>query len=185
VAKLEFSTTLLLASSSSYDITTEGEEKFQVEIANNSTVSSVELNKEAKIVTFKVEGKSGTRGVTLITIPKAMLSGEMMMIDGQVVSPERNNVIVASDTSTETTFKINFSHSEHDVTVSGTNVSPEFLLATLVMAGTVGSIVAALATAMKKRFGGWSWPTSFSFLEIVQHKRSLFYFPPAQCLFIQ
>jgi hypothetical protein len=64
VAKLESSTTLLVESPSSYDITAEGEEKFQVEIASNSTVDKVELNKEAKMVTFKVEGETGTRGVT-------------------------------------------------------------------------------------------------------------------------
>jgi hypothetical protein len=38
-------------------------------------------------------------------------------------------------------------------TVTGTNVAPEFPLATLVMAGAVGSIIAALAAARKKGLG--------------------------------
>ncbi|HEU4605289.1 MAG TPA: MG2 domain-containing protein [Nitrososphaera sp.] len=154
-AKLESSAAMFaVASSSSFDITAEGGEEFQVEIASNSTVDSVELDQEAKMVTFRVEGETGTRGVTQVTVPKAMLSGEMVvMIDGQAVSSESNDVIVTSETSAETTFEINYSHSERDVAVSGTNVVPEFPLAALVMAGAVGSIMAALAIAKKKGFG--------------------------------
>jgi hypothetical protein len=154
VAKLESSTTFAVASSSSFDMAVEGEGEFQVQIASNSTVDSVELKQEEKMVTFRVEGDTGTQGVTQVTVPKAMLSGEMtVMIDGQVVSPESNDVIVTSDTSAETTFEINYSHSEHDMAVTGTNVAPEFPLATLVMAGAVGSIIAALAVARKKGLG--------------------------------
>lgn len=154
-AKLESSAAMFaVASSSSFDITAEGGEEFQVEIASNSTVDSVELDQEAKMVTFRVDGETGTRGITQVTVPKAMLSGEMMvMIDGQAVSSESNDVIVTSETNAETTFEINYSHSEHDVAVSGTNVVPEFPLAALVMAGAVGSIMAALAIAKKKGFG--------------------------------
>jgi hypothetical protein len=156
IARLESSTTFVVASSSSFDITAEGGEEFQVEIASNSAVDAVELKQEEKMLTFRVEGETGTRGVTQVTVPKAMLSGGMVvMIDGQVVNPESNDVIVTSDTSAETTFEINYTHSEHDVAVSGTNVVPEFPLATLVMAAAVGSIVAALAIAKKKGFGGW------------------------------
>lgn len=152
-ARLESSTMFAVASSSSFDITVE-EEEFQVEIASNSTVDSVELDQEAKMVRFRVEGDTGTSGVTQVTIPKAMLSGDMtVMIDGQVVSSESNDVIVTSDTSAETTFEINYSHSEHDVAVTGTNVAPEFPVATIVMAAAVGSIVATIAIARKKGLG--------------------------------
>jgi hypothetical protein len=152
-ARLESSTMFAVASSSSFDIAVE-EEEFQVEIASNSTVDSVELDQEAKMVRFRVEGDTGTSGVTQVTIPKAMLSGDMaVMIDGQVVSPESNDVIVTSDTSAETTFEINYSHSEHDVAVTGTTVAPEFPVATIVMAAAVGSIVAAIAIARKKGLG--------------------------------
>jgi uncharacterized protein YdeI (BOF family) len=152
-ARLESSTTFVVASSSSFDITAEGGEEFQVEIASNSTVDTVELKQEEKILRFRVEGETGTRGVTQVTVPKAMLSGEMMVIiDGQVVNRESNDVIVTSDTSAETTFEINYSHSEHEVAVSGTNVVPEFPVATLIMAGVIGSIIAALAIAKKKGF---------------------------------
>jgi len=152
-ARLESSTMFAVAASSSFDITVEDDD-FQVEIASNSTVDSVELDQESKMVRFRVEGDTGTSGVTQVTIPKAMLSGDMtVMIDGQVVSPESNEVIVTSDTSAETTFEINYSHSEHDVAVSGTNVVPEFPVATIVMAAAIGSIVSAIAIARKKGLG--------------------------------
>jgi len=154
-ARLESSAAMFaVASSSSFEITAEGGEQFHVDIASNSTVDGVELDQEAKIVTFRVDGETGTRGVTQVTVPKAMLSGEMVvMIDGQAVSSESNDVIVTSDTSTETTFEINYTHSEHEVAVSGTNVVPEFPLATLVMAGAIGSIITTLAVAKKKGLG--------------------------------
>src|SRR5262245_6305955 len=109
------------------------------------------------MVAFHVEGKTCTRGVTQVTVPKAMLSGEMtVMIDGRAVSSDSNDVIVTSNTSAETTFEINYAHSEHEMAVTETNVAPEFPLASVVMAGAVGSIVAALAIAKKKGLGGWS-----------------------------
>jgi hypothetical protein len=77
------------------------------------------------------------------------------MVDGKAVASDSNDVIVTSDTNTETTFEINYHHSEHDVSVTGTNVVPEFPLAMLVMAGAVGSIVAVLAMARRKGFVSW------------------------------
>jgi len=47
------------------------------------------------MVVFHVEGETGTRGITQVTVPKAMLSGEMaVMIDGKAVSSDSNDVIV-------------------------------------------------------------------------------------------
>ncbi len=159
MAKLESSTAFVVASSSSTSVKADGGEEFKIDIASNSTVSNVQFKQSEKMVTFKAEGETGTRGVTQVTVPKAMLSGEMVvMIDGKAVASDSNDVIVTSDTSTEMTYEINYHHSEHDVSVTGTNVVPEFPLATLVMAGAVGSIVAVLAIARKKGFV--SWPKS-------------------------
>jgi hypothetical protein len=156
-AKLESSTTFVVASSSSTSVKADGGEEFKVDIASNSTISNVQFKQNEKMVTFKAEGETGTRGVTQVTVPKAMLSGEMVvMIDGKAVASDSNDVIVTSDTSTETTYEINYHHSEHDVSVTGTSVVPEFPLATVVMAGAVGSIVAVLAIARKKGFVSWS-----------------------------
>ncbi len=156
VAKLESSMSFTVATPSSTSVKADNGQEFKVDIASNSTVSNVEFKQSEKMVTFKAAGETGTRGVTQVTVPKAMLSGQMVvMIDGKAAASDSNDVIVTSDTSAETTFEINYHHSEHDVSVTGTNVVPEFPLATLVMAGAVGSIMAVLTIARKRGYVSW------------------------------
>jgi hypothetical protein len=87
-----------------------------------------------------------------------MLSGEMtVLIDGQLVTAESNDVILKSQTQTDATFEINYTHSEHTVEVTGTTVAPEFPLAALIMAAGVASVVGIVAVGRATgRFGLWS-----------------------------
>lgn len=158
VAKLESSTQFVVGSSASFDIEASGGEQFQVEITSNSNVSNVELKEETKTLSFTVEGEDGTTGAAEVRIPKAMLSGEMtVLIDGQLVTAESNDVILKSQTQTDATFEINYHHSEHTVDVAGTTVAPEFPLAAIIMAAAVASVVGiAAAGRATGRFGLWS-----------------------------
>ena len=153
-ANLESSAQFMVATSGSFEVESKEGEQFQVGIASNSDVSDVELDQEAKMVSFTVEGEDGTSGVAEITVPKAMLSGEMViMIDGQELEP--GDAIVKSNTSADVTFEINYHHSQHKVDVTGTRVVPEFPVSTLVMAAAVASVVGlAAAAARKGRLGG-------------------------------
>jgi hypothetical protein len=153
VAKLESSAQFIVASSNTFEVQTDEGEEFQIEITSNSNIDNVEFKHAEKRVSFTVEGETGTTGVTEITIPKAMLSGEMtVLIDGEVVTVESNDVIVKSNTDTDVTFEINYHHSEHTVEITGTNVTPEFPVSILVMAGALGSII-VFATARNR--GNW------------------------------
>jgi hypothetical protein len=153
VANLESSAQFMVASSSSFEVESQEGEQFQVEIASNSEVSDVRLDQEAKKVSFTVEGEDGTSGVAEITIPKAMLSGEMMvLIDGQAFEP--GDAIVKSDAGADVTFEINYHHSEHTIDVTGTNVVPEFPLSALIMTAAVASVVGLMAAARAGRLGG-------------------------------
>ncbi len=146
VVKLESSTQFMVASSTSVDVQASTGDRFEVEVTSNSNVSNVQLSEESKRLSFTVEGQTGTKGVTEVTIPKAMLSGEMtVLIDGRLVTAESNDVIVKSETSTDVTFEINYTHSEHDVEVTGTNVVPEFPLAAVAMAVAVASVIGVMA----------------------------------------
>jgi uncharacterized protein YfaS (alpha-2-macroglobulin family) len=158
VAKLESSTQFVVGSLASFDVQASGGEQFQVEMTSNSNVSNVQLSEEAKTLSFTVEGETGTTGVTEVTIPKAMLSGEMaVLIDGRLVTAESNDVIAKSETRTDVTFEINYTHSEHTVEVTGTIVAPEFPLAAVVMAAAVASVIGiAAASRATGRFGLWS-----------------------------
>lgn len=152
VARLQSSTDFVVAAESSHEVTVDTGEQFEVAIASNSTVSNVQLDQEQKLVRFTVEGETGTTGTTQVTVPKAMLSGEMLvMIDGQVAASDSDDVIVTSNTSTEATFEINYGHSEHEIAVTGTTVAPEFPASVIAMAAALGG-VSALA-AFKRRIG--------------------------------
>lgn len=60
----------------------------------------------------------------------------MVLIDGEAVAAESNDIIVKSNTKTDAIFEINYSHGEHTVEVTGTRLSatPEFSLSVFVMA---------------------------------------------------
>jgi hypothetical protein len=157
VAQLESPrTSFVVGAESSHEIQAGGGETFTIGVASSSNVDNVGLDEDAKKLSFTVEGETGTEGVTEITVPKAMLSGEMMvLIDGEAVSPSSSDVILKSETSADVTFEINYSHSEHTVEVTGTNVVPEFPLAALVMALAVGSAIllvskTGLANSLKR-----------------------------------
>lgn len=158
VANLESSSEFVVGSSNSFEVETEEGDQFDVEITSNSNVGAVALSQAEKKLSFAVEGETGTTGVTQVTITKAMLSGEMMvLIDGQIVTAASNDVIVKSNTNTDVTFEINYSHSEHNIEVSGTNVVPEFPISVMIMAVAIGSILGLSIAAGKTRSLGGAW----------------------------
>lgn len=46
-----------------------------------------------------------------------------MLIDGEAVAAESNDIIVKLNTETDAMFEINYSHGEHTVEVTGTRLS--------------------------------------------------------------
>jgi len=143
-ANLQTDAKVVVASSSAYVVKAEGRD-FTLKIASNSDVDNIGFKKEEKKVTFRVEGETGTKGVTQVTIPKAMLSGEMMVtIDGKVAASD--DVIVTSNTEAETTLEINYHHSVHTIDVMGTNVVPEFPASVLLIVMAIGLIAIILYT---------------------------------------
>ena len=126
--------------------------RWSAAVKSNSSISDVKLDEQAKKVSFTVEGQTGTKGAADVTIPKAMLSGNMMvMIDGQAMSTD--DVIVKSQTQTDVTLEMNYHHSRHTVDVAGTNVVPEFPMSALVMAAAISSVVGVITAVWSGRFG--------------------------------
>jgi hypothetical protein len=135
-AGLQSSMQFAVAAPVEYDVEVESEE-FKVTVASNSGINDFQFKQHEKRVSFFVEGSSGTGGVTEISIPKRLLSGEMsVFMDQSLVA--NDNVILKSETETKTTFEINYSHSIHRMEVVGTNAVPEFPLA------AIGAISAAV-----------------------------------------
>ncbi|HXV38220.1 MAG TPA: MG2 domain-containing protein [Nitrosopumilaceae archaeon] len=145
-SNLQTSSKFVVASSDVIVVKAEGR-LFDVNIASNSKIDSFEFKQNQKMMTFTVEGESGTQGVTKITIPKAMLSGEMsVIIDGKIASSD--DVIISSDTETESTLEINYHHSIHTIDITGTNVVPEFP-ESLIIVMAAGSVAAAVFSRMR------------------------------------
>ena len=140
-SNLQTSSKFVVANGEAFVVKAE-RKSFNVNIASNSNIDNFEFKQDQKKMTFTVEGESGTQGVTKITVPKAMLSGEMsVMIDGKIASS--NDVIIPSDTEAETTLEINYHHSMHTIDITGTNVVPEFPQS-LIIVMAIGSVAAAV-----------------------------------------
>ncbi len=132
-----------------YNVNAENQD-FTVQIASNSGISNFEFTQHEKKVSFLAEGNGGTLGVTEITIPKALLSGEMTVLIDQNIA-RQEDVIVKSNTQDETTFEINYTHSIHRIEVVGTNAVPEFPLAWLAMSAAIGAVT--VLTVWKRLYG--------------------------------
>jgi len=122
---LESSTKLVVVSPNSMSVHAEGHD-FDVQVASNSTsVTNLNFDEQNKKLSFTVQGDTGTKGVTEITIPKSLLNGDLtVMIDGQAMA--QSDVVETADTDTETTLELNYHHSTHQIDIVGTNAVPEF-----------------------------------------------------------
>lgn len=138
-ATLQSSAEFVVAEAVAHPVMVEDQE-FEVLLASNSGINAPEFKQQDKKFVFFVEGDDGTTGVTEITIPKALLSGNMsVFIDQNIVVSDE--VLLKSDTATETVFEINYHHSIHRVEVAGTNVVPEIPAAVAILVVAIGAIV--------------------------------------------
>lgn len=107
----------------------------QLAVMSSSTISNFALNEESKMVSFKTDG-SGTE--TAVTIGKVLNGPYTVMVDGQETNDYKES------TGSDGTKTITTSHGtgQHDVTITGTQVVPEFPLA---MLGALTAVVGAVA----------------------------------------
>ena len=149
-ARLKSTAKFEVISPMAFAVNAEGR-NFDVNIASNSSsVKAFAFEQAEKKVSFKVEGETGTTGVAQVTLPKELLSGELVVsIDGRAVAEDSNDVIVTSDTASEMTLEINYPHSEHTIEITGTSVIPEFPISMMVMAAAIASVVGIFAVATR------------------------------------
>jgi hypothetical protein len=134
----------------SVQVVTIAGEEVEVEFNSSSTISEVELDEESKTLSFTVDGEDGTEGTTEIIISSVLEGPYTVMIDGEVTTNVEESTVEATG---ETMLTISYTHSTHDVTVTGTNVVPEFPVAVLGAVAAVIGIVAVLGrTRMFKPF---------------------------------
>jgi hypothetical protein len=93
----------------------------QAQVASNSSVTSLIFDSTRRLLNFTVSGPPGSFGFFDATIARTLLSGQpIVMIDG-VEHPAS----VTQDASFWY-IHVTYSHSEHQITIGGSNTIPEF-----------------------------------------------------------
>ncbi len=105
-----------------------------VSVTSASTISDFEIDEQNKMLSFKT---SGTGTETVIAVGSVLEGPYNVMVDGtttQVTQSQENGV---------TTISVPHSSGAHDVTITGTQVVPEFPVALIIMvAGMAGALAA-------------------------------------------
>ena len=112
----------------------------QMQVVSNSTVSGLVFDSTRGLLNFTVSGPAGTSGFFDATVAKTLLSGQpVVLIDG---------VQTSATVSGETNFwyiHVTYPHSQHHVTIGGSNTVPEFPSVLLL------AIIIAVALAIFRR----------------------------------
>ena len=116
-----------------------------VSIRTNSTISQLDLDENNKRVSFTVEGETGTRGTTEIAIGKILEGPYTVTMGGQATT----DFEVANEGSLDAVMTISYTHSSHNVEITGTSVVPEFPVAVI---GVIAAIVGIVAILGRTRF---------------------------------
>ena len=124
-SKMNSSSSFTVTSPSEFTVKTQTGD-LDVQLNSNSTISNFEFNSNAKKISFDVQGQSGTKGVTTITIPKTLLNGNLQVfIDGDLQSYNSDNII-ATETSSDVTLELNYHHSTHTIDIVGTQAAQDY-----------------------------------------------------------
>ncbi len=120
-------------------------ENINVDLRSNSTISAFALDEGNKRLTFKVDGEDGTEGTTEISVGRVLEGPYTVTIDGQATT----DFEVTNTVSGEAMLTVSYTHSTHDVAVTGTNVVPEF---PIVAIGAIAAIVGLVAVITRTKF---------------------------------
>jgi hypothetical protein len=121
-------------------------ESLRVDVRTSSTISEFRLNEGSKTVSFKADGQTGTEGTTEIPIGKMLNGPYSVTIDGETTTD-----FDVSGAGANAVMTISYSHSIHDVAITGASVVPEFPVAAIAIIAALVGIVAVVGRT--KLFG--------------------------------
>lgn len=108
-----------------------------MQVSSNSSVSNLVFDSSRGLLNFTVSGPSGSNGFFDAAIAKSLLSGQpIVLIDGV-----EHQASVSSDANFWY-IHATYPHSEHHITIGGSNTVPEFPLAPLLAIALVLALVA-------------------------------------------
>jgi hypothetical protein len=122
-----------------------------VEVKSSSTITNFIFDEKSKRLSFRAEGQSGTEGSTELSIGRVLQGPYVVTVDGQATTN-----FEVSEADGVATINISYTHSVHGITISGTNVVPEFqfLMGLIILPAFIAIIVIT-------RFGGLHMHLSF------------------------
>jgi hypothetical protein len=121
----------------------------KIDIQSSSEIRAFSLDEPNKRLSFTVDGEDGTSGITIIPIATILGGPYIVTIDGEMTE----DFELGTDASGEQTMTINYTHSTHEITITGTNVVPEFPISGIgAIAGVIGLIAILGRTRIFKPF---------------------------------
>ena len=128
-------------------------DSLQVEIYSNSSISEFQFNTTSKKLGFNVTGPAGAGGFCNISIPVTLLWGDFSLFINGVPLVEGVDYTKTYN-GTYYIFHITYTHSEHTIEISGTEVIPEFpsaiILPLIMVLSTVAAVFAKKAVKKGK-----------------------------------
>ena len=116
-----------------------GGKSLQVDVKSSSTISNFNLDEGSKTLTFKAEGQTGTQGKTEIAIGKMLNGPYTVKIDGTATTDFQ-----VAGAGADAMMTVSYTHSTHDVAVTGASVVPEFPIAVVGVIAALIGIVAVI-----------------------------------------
>ena len=121
-------------------------------ILTNSTIKNFMFDASAKRISFNVTGEPGT-GFCNVTIPRNLLNASALSdwtvtFDGNVLTQNEFNITQNND---YVFVYLNYTHSEHVITIRGTQLLPEFQPDILPLALAVALVIIAIATVKRRK----------------------------------
>lgn len=123
-------------------------EPIELNIRSSSTVSDFVFSEENKMISFSATGEDGTKGVAVVTVGSVLEGPYTVMVDGTAVTDFRTTETAEGEVEIEVTYD----HSTREISITGTQVVPEFPVTMLIMGIAIASII-VLAAVMTKRKG--------------------------------
>lgn len=117
----------------------------EVSIESNSEISGFRFSEEDKRIMFIVDGEDGTDGLTIVGVDAVLEGPYTVTIDGEATS---NFVVSQDEASGQSMVEISYTHSGHDIIITGTNVVPEF---SLPMVGAMAIVIGMVAVIGRTR----------------------------------
>ena len=126
---------------------------YSIPIFTNSTVTEFAFDASGKMITFNVSGPADTLGFCNVTIPRNLLNSTalsdwVVVLDGKTLSSDEFNITQNAD---YVFVYLNYTHSEHQISIIGTEVLAEFQPDILPAVLAISTLIAAIITFKQRR----------------------------------